>query len=99
MIGAPLDEKKYQKLQEALGWLNSLLEKKKWIACNHFTIADLSICVTIGQMEAFDIPVNKHGNIMAWMERCKIFLEPYGYHVSHLIKFVHEYTYTTCNLN
>lgn len=89
-IGAPPDEKKYQKLQDALEILNKLLEGKKWIACNHFTIADLTICVTINQMEAFDIHVNKYGNIMAWMERCRIFLEPYGYHVSNV--FCPNYT-------
>lgn len=81
-IGAPLDEKKYQKLQEALEWLNTLLDGKKWVACKHFTVADLALCVTVGQIEAFDIHINSFSNILAWMERCKIELEPFGYQVN-----------------
>ena len=86
-MGAPLDETKKSKLLEALGWLDTILKGRDYAAANHFTIADLTLCVTVSQMEAFEFEMNTCKNVKAWMERCKQHLEPFEYEVGEEIFF------------
>lgn len=94
LYGAPLDEKKLQRLREAIGFLNVMLEKQEWCACDHFTIADLILCITVGQIQACDIEIASFGNVLAWLERCKLELQPYGYEVCSILIGVYTLTGT-----
>lgn len=80
--GAPLEEAKRARLEEALRWLDSFLKGKTWQAAEHFTVADLALCVTVSQIEAFGLPMANCPRIKQWLKQCKTFLEPYGYDVS-----------------
>ncbi|XP_017845784.1 glutathione S-transferase D7 [Drosophila busckii] len=78
-IGAPLDEGKRAKLSEAVGWLNVILEGRQFAAAEHFTIADLTLLVTISQLEAFDFELKPYKHVRQWLERCKEHMLPYDY--------------------
>lgn len=78
-LGAPLDEKKKARLDEALGWFETMLKGRIWCANNNFTVADLALCITVSQIEAFDFDLKPYGRIRNWLKRCKETLEPYGY--------------------
>lgn len=78
-IGAPLDEVKRAKLSEAVGWLNVIMEGREYAAADHFTIADLTLLVTISQLEAFGFDLKPYKHIRPWLERCKEHMAPYDY--------------------
>lgn len=74
-----MDETKKARLAEALGWLEDILKGRTWVATENFTIADLILCVTISQIEAFGFELGPYPKIRAWFQLCKEKLEPYGY--------------------
>ncbi|CAD7085290.1 unnamed protein product [Hermetia illucens] len=78
-MGAPFDETKKAKLSEALGWFDTMLKGRTWAAADHFTIADLSLCVTVSQIEAFEFELRPFSRVRAWLQRCKDELQPFGY--------------------
>lgn len=78
-IGAPLDEGKRAKLAEAVGWLNTILEGRQYAAAEHFTIADLTLLVTVSQLEAFEFELRPYKHIRQWLDRCKDHMAPYDY--------------------
>jgi glutathione S-transferase len=83
IMGAHLDETKKAKLMEALKWFEEVLNKgTEFAASNDFTLADLSLCVTVSQIEAFDFDLYPFPLIRKWLKRCKEFLSAYGYEVS-----------------
>ncbi|XP_049547849.1 glutathione S-transferase D7 [Anopheles darlingi] len=79
-FGAHLDQTKKAKLAEALGWFDAMLKPYQWSAANHFTIADISLCVTVSQIEAFQFDLLPYPRVRAWLQKCKDELEPHGYH-------------------
>uniref|UniRef100_A0A1B0CQY6 glutathione transferase n=1 Tax=Lutzomyia longipalpis TaxID=7200 RepID=A0A1B0CQY6_LUTLO len=78
-VGAHLDETKKARLAEALGWFDDILKGRKWVATDNFTIADLTLCVTVSQIEAFGFELGPYGRVRAWFQHCKDELEPHGY--------------------
>lgn len=81
--GVPLDEKKKKRLDDSLECFEGMLKGRTWAAVNHFTIADLSLAVTVSQIEAFDHDLSSFTRINTWFQRCKDLLEPHGYEVSN----------------
>ncbi|EAT47841.1 AAEL001090-PA [Aedes aegypti] len=79
MVGAHLDQTKKAKLAEALGWFDAMLKQYQWAAANHFTIADVTLCVTVSQIEAFEFDLHPYPKVRAWLAKCKEELEPHGY--------------------
>lgn len=80
-MGAPLDETKKARLAEALGWLDDILKGRTWLADENFTVADLSIAVTVSQIEAYEFDLGPFARIRTWLQKCKDELNPYGYEV------------------
>lgn len=80
-MGASLDESKKAKLDEALGWFDSILKGRTWCAANNITVADITLLVTVSQIEAFDFDLKPYTRVTAWLNRCKAALESYGYEV------------------
>lgn len=89
ILGAPLDEIKKKRLAEALGFFESMLKSnKKFTTGDDFTVADLTLCVTISQIDAFDFDMKSYPKIRKWMVDCRTVLDPYGYHVSSICKIL-----------
>lgn len=78
-LGAPLDETKKARLEEALGWLETIMKNRTWAAAEQFTVADLSLCVTVSQIESFGFDLKPYPKTRIWLEKCKEELEPFGY--------------------
>lgn len=78
-VGAHLDETKKARLEEALGWLESILKGRTWTAAGQFTIADLALCVTVSQIESFGFDLMPYPKMRLWLEKCKDELGPFGY--------------------
>ncbi|XP_026689110.1 glutathione S-transferase 1-1-like, partial [Diaphorina citri] len=49
--GAPLDAEKAEKLDQALGFLNTFLASSPWVAGDNITIADCSIVASLSTIE------------------------------------------------
>lgn len=79
LIGAHLDETKKARLEEALGWLEAMLKGRVWTAAENFTVADLALCVTVSQIEAFGFDLQAYPKTRLWLDKCKELLEPFGY--------------------
>ncbi|KAL9899373.1 glutathione S transferase D11 isoform 1-T1 [Glossina fuscipes fuscipes] len=78
-MGAPFDESKKAKLSEALGWFDAILKGRNYAAADQFTIADLTLLVTLSQIDAFGFDLLPYARIKQWYRRCKNYLEPYDY--------------------
>lgn len=82
LLGAPLDETKKAKLAEGLRYFEAMLKVDKTFATsNDFTIADLSLCITVSQIEAFGFDLLPYPKVRKWLALCKDELEPYNYEV------------------
>lgn len=49
--GEPYNEDNAAKLDEALGWLNTFLEGRAFVAGDNLTVADITIVVTISNID------------------------------------------------
>ncbi|CAB3235831.1 unnamed protein product [Arctia plantaginis] len=78
--GEEYSEENANKLNEALGWLDTFLDGRAFVAGENLTIADITIIVTITNIDAFGFDFSQHENLKKWYERTKKALEPYGYH-------------------
>lgn len=86
--GAPNDESKKQRLNEALGFFESMLKGRTWAAINNFTIADLTLTVTVAQIEMIGIDLEPYTRVRTWLQRCKDHLSQYGYDVSEICQIL-----------
>ncbi|KAL5283274.1 GstD1.2 family protein [Megaselia abdita] len=68
---APADADKLKKMEEGLGFLNTLLEGKTYVAGNEMTIADLSILATISTYEVAGYDLKAFPNIEKWYSHIK----------------------------
>lgn len=75
------EQEKKDKLHEALGYFEAMLKGRTWAAVNNFTLADLSLTVSIAQIEALGFDLEPYTRIKTWLERCKDYLRPHGYDV------------------
>ena len=83
LFGALLDEPKKAKLAEGLQFFEAMLSKdKKFCTSDEFTVADLSLCITVSQIEAFDFDLYPYQKVRKWLVNCETELEQYGYEVS-----------------
>ncbi|KAL0832354.1 hypothetical protein ABMA28_001787 [Loxostege sticticalis] len=69
--GASDDEAKYKKIEEALGFLDKILEGHKYAAGPELTLADLVLVITVATIDAVDIPIKPYPNVVRWYELVK----------------------------
>lgn len=82
LLGAHLDEAKKARLAEALQFFEAMLNKeRKFSTSDDFTVADLTLCVTVSQIEAFKFDMLPYPKVRKWLKECKMELECYGYEV------------------
>nr|XP_032515655.1 glutathione S-transferase 1-like isoform X2 [Danaus plexippus plexippus] len=77
--GEKYDDEAAKKLKEAIGWMNTMLDGRAFVAGDNMTLADISIIVTFSNLEAFGYDFSDHENVDKWFQRTKKILEPYGY--------------------
>lgn len=80
--GSAVDGNAKQRLNEALGYFDTMLKGRTWAAINNFTIADLALTVTVAQIEMIGIDLEPYTRVRTWLKRCIDHLSQYGYDVS-----------------
>uniref|UniRef100_A0AAG5CP96 glutathione transferase n=1 Tax=Anopheles atroparvus TaxID=41427 RepID=A0AAG5CP96_ANOAO len=76
--GAPADEAKMAKLEEALGVLNGYLTANPYAAGPNMTLADYSLVATVSSLEAVRYDLGKFPSVAAWYEGCKASIVDYA---------------------
>ncbi|XP_075218826.1 glutathione S-transferase 1-1-like [Lycorma delicatula] len=75
--GAPFDDEKKKKLDEALGFLNTFLEKSPWAAGDNITLADLALVASVSSIEAVGYDISSYKNILNWFDKAKTTIPDY----------------------
>ncbi|NP_001165914.1 glutathione S-transferase D3 [Nasonia vitripennis] len=64
---------RYEKLKDAFGILDRMLESQDYVAGRNLTVADLSIIATVTTAEALGFEVEgKYKNVEKWIERTRV---------------------------
>ncbi|XP_077286218.1 glutathione S-transferase 1-like [Arctopsyche grandis] len=75
----PLNPEKLKALEKTVGILNTILDGRTFSAGDHLTIADISLAVSVSNLEAFEFDLAPYPNVKAWFLRTKDALAPFGY--------------------
>uniref|UniRef100_A0A8D8UCW4 Glutathione S-transferase 1, isoform D n=1 Tax=Cacopsylla melanoneura TaxID=428564 RepID=A0A8D8UCW4_9HEMI len=75
--GAPLDAEKAEKLDQALGFLDTFLASSTYAAGDSITIADCSIVASLTTIEIIGFELSKHKNVVAYLAKAKTSLKNY----------------------
>lgn len=78
-FGAPVDESKKTEMKQALGFFDEMLHDRIWSAGDGYTVADVTLTVTVAQMEAFNADLKQYPRVDDWLQRSKTLLKSYGY--------------------
>ncbi len=73
------EEKDYEKLNEALGWINDFVRPTGYVAgTGHPTVADVSLVPTITNISRLQIvDLSVYADLTAWLERMKAAIPNY----------------------
>lgn len=77
--GAPVDDSKWTELKNALGFFNEMLRDRIWSAGDGYTVADVTLTVTVAQMEAYSADLKQFPRVDDWLQRSKALLKTSGY--------------------
>lgn len=69
--GAPFDQAKKEKLDEAFQFFNTFLEGQSWAAGQNLTIADISLAASVATCEAVGYPVENYPNVLKWYQKAQ----------------------------
>lgn len=88
------DPAKLQKLVDGLGFLNTALQGKDYVAGNDLTVADIALITTLTGMEAAKIDFAQFENLIKYMTKCKESISGYNkmaqQSLDRLLSFVDE---------
>ncbi|XP_063243261.1 uncharacterized protein LOC134542717 [Bacillus rossius redtenbacheri] len=69
--GAAPNQKNLEKLEEAFGVLDKILEGKKWVAGSSLTIADISLTSSVAAPVVLGFDLKRFDNVARWFDNCK----------------------------
>ncbi|XP_046666913.1 glutathione S-transferase 1-like isoform X1 [Homalodisca vitripennis] len=75
--GAELDEAKEKRLDDAFNILEEYLSRTRCVAEDSYTLADISVAVTVSTIEVSGYDISKYPSVAAWMARVKTSLPAY----------------------
>lgn len=67
----PQDPEQLKKGEEALGFLNTILEGQTYVAGDRLTVADISLLSSVSSFTIFGLDFSKYPNIVRWYENGK----------------------------
>lgn len=80
----PLDPEKLTSLTESIEIFDKILSKRKWAASETtLTLADISLCQSFCQLDAFEFDFQRFQRVSSWYKATQHKLKPYGYEVRH----------------
>ena len=66
-----VDQKAYDNLQEAFGFINLFLESSDFIAGDSVTIADWCLGTTLNSLDACGIDMSNHKRVLQYLQRLR----------------------------
>lgn len=93
--GAPFDEAKKQRLDDALQFFNTFLEGKEWAAGPKVTIADHSLAASVSTMDAVGYSLDKYPNVQKWYAKVQKELPGYSVNAEGAEAFKQLYLHLT----
>lgn len=84
---APADAEKFKKIEEAFGFLNTFLEKSKYVAGDHLTIADISLLATVSSFEVAEFDISKYANVARWYALAKTTCPGWSINEAGMVEF------------
>uniref|UniRef100_A0A1B6L5I0 Uncharacterized protein n=1 Tax=Graphocephala atropunctata TaxID=36148 RepID=A0A1B6L5I0_9HEMI len=75
--GAPLDEEKKKRLDDAFNVLEEFLSRTRCVAEDSYTLADISVAVTVSTAEISGYNISKYPKVATWMAKVKSSLPGY----------------------
>lgn len=76
-----MDPGKLSQLTDAIEIFETILGTRKWASGSTFTLADISLCQSFCQLDAFDYNIQQFPRVTAWYKATQQQLKPYGYEV------------------
>ncbi|KYQ57880.1 Glutathione S-transferase 1-1 [Trachymyrmex zeteki] len=71
LAGATPQQATYDKMNEALTFLDKFLEGENYVAGKTLTLADLALVVTVSNFKLMDYDLSKYSNILRWYAKIK----------------------------
>lgn len=84
---APADPEKLQKLQDAVGFLDTFLEGQTYVAGDTLTVADISLVATVSTLDVAGFDLSKYTNVTKWYNTCKSTVPGYDINEAGLVEF------------
>ncbi|XP_018299697.1 glutathione S-transferase 1 [Mycetomoellerius zeteki] len=78
VTGVTPEQAKYDKMNDALSFLNKFLEGENYVAGKTLTLADLALVVTISNYQLVDHDLSKYSNILRWFAKIQAEAPKYG---------------------
>ncbi|KYN34225.1 Glutathione S-transferase 1-1 [Trachymyrmex septentrionalis] len=69
LTGATPQKATYDKINDALTFLNKFLEGENYVAGKTLTLADLTLVVTVSNFKLMDYDLSKYSNILRWYSK------------------------------
>ncbi|KAG5333822.1 GST1C transferase, partial [Acromyrmex heyeri] len=69
ITGVTPEQAKYDKMNDALSFLDKFLEGENYVAGKTLTLADLALAVTISNYQIVDHDLSKYSNILRWFAK------------------------------
>ncbi|KAG5317641.1 GSTT3 transferase, partial [Pseudoatta argentina] len=69
VTGVSPEQAKYDKMNDALSFLDKFLEEENYVAGKTLTLADLALAVTISNYLIVDHDLSKYSNILRWFAK------------------------------
>lgn len=86
----PEDPENIRAMEGAMAYLNTFLEKSKYVAAEHLTLADFTVFISVICYELSGIDILKFPNVVRWFQLCKTTMPGYPdikVGISELAKF------------
>jgi glutathione S-transferase len=89
--GVTPEQAKYDKINNALAFLDKFLEGENYVAGKTLTLADLTLVVTISNFKIMDHDLSKYSNVLRWFARIQAEAPKYNEIESVGIKVFKDY--------
>ncbi|XP_055296431.1 glutathione S-transferase 1-1-like [Sitodiplosis mosellana] len=76
-----------KKLENAVGFFNTILDGQTYAAGDNLTVADISLVATVSALEAAGFDLSKYPNVVGWLDKCKATTPGYDINEAGLVEF------------
>lgn len=82
-----ISEQKMKDIHEAFGYLDKFLERSKFVAGDHLTVADLHILAMVATANHLDARLEDYSNLDEWYQICRGVVKGFEEHETFVISY------------